>query len=299
MKQRTSATCLFLAACAACGQSIELAYAQRTTPAARAAFEVASVKPCRATDNFNGSSSSPGRFTMSCIPVITLISMAYIEFGSGQRDPFSTIAIEGAPGWIEMSEPASNWYAIDARAEGAASEGTMRGPMMQALLEDRFKLRVHRETRNARIYPLTVVKGGAKMRSFDGSCTSRDYTKATQPQPDAGQKPLCERGSLTRGGQTTMDLHGENMASFADALAFVLERRGIIDGPVIDRTGLTGRFDLRLEYSAGADTVAAGSADGLDSVFSVLQDRLGLKLTPSTGPREFIVIDHVERASEN
>ena len=201
MKQRTSATCLFLAACAACGQSIELAYAQRTSPAARAAFEVASVKPCRATDNFNGSSSSPGRFTMSCIPVITLISMAYIEFGSGQRDPFSTIAIEGAPGWIEMSEPASNWYAIDARAEGAASEETMRGPMMQALLEDRFKLRVHRETRNARIYPLTVVKGGAKMRSFDGSCTPRDYTKATQPQPEAGQKPLCERGGLTRGGR--------------------------------------------------------------------------------------------------
>lgn len=298
MKCRTSATCFFLTACAAFGQAIGMAHAQSTAPAPRPEFEVASVKPCRDTDTFNGGSSSPGRFTISCLPVMTLISMAYIEFGSGRRDPFSTTVIEGAPAWIGMSESASNWYAVDARAVGAASEEIMRGPMMQALLEDRFKLKVHRETRNVRIYALTVNKGGAKLKPFDGSCTQRDYTKA-QAQADDGQKALCAGSSLTRGGQTTMDLHGISMAAFADTLGSGLERRGIIDGPIIDRTGLTGRFDFHLEFSSSANPAAVSSADGPDTVFNVLQDRLGLKLEPSTGPREFIVIDHIERASEN
>ena len=85
MKCRTSATCFFLTACAAFGQAIGMAHAQSTAPAPRPEFEVASVKPCRDTDTFNGGSSSPGRFTISCLPVMTLISMAYIEFGSGRR----------------------------------------------------------------------------------------------------------------------------------------------------------------------------------------------------------------------
>jgi uncharacterized protein (TIGR03435 family) len=98
--------------------------------------------------------------------------------------------IEGAPGWIE-----SERYRINAKAEGPASLGMMREPMLQALLEDRFKVKVHHETRELPVYALTVAKNGLKVkRTAEGGCTPRDLTQIQTP-PGPGQNPWC--GTLT------------------------------------------------------------------------------------------------------
>lgn len=110
-------------------------------------FEVASIKPCKQTGP--APKSSPGRLSSGCIGVRGLVRMAYVIYASGRlvRDP-SSAPVEGGPRWID-----SEHYEIDARAEGAPSEGEMRGPMMQRLLEDRFGLKLHSETGGSGLRP--------------------------------------------------------------------------------------------------------------------------------------------------
>lgn len=256
------------------------------------AFEVVSVKPCHDGDPYTGVTNTSTRLTMGCLSIETLISLSYIQFANGHYDPFSTAVLEGGPAWIKGTAPVSDRYAIDAETAEPTAPEIMRGPMLQALLEERFQLKVHRETRQVHVYALTADKGSPRLKSFDGSCTARDFTKVEQPQPVSDQKPLCG-GSTFRGNPVTMDLQGTTMAAFADRLDTVAERIGLTDGPVIDRTGLSGRYDIHLEFSNGSE-----NAEGA-SVFTALREQLGLKLERTTGPREFIVVDHIERASAN
>lgn len=258
----------------------------------RPAFEVASVKPCHDGDTFTGITNSPTRLTMGCLSLETLISLSYIQFADGHYDPFSTAVLEGGPPWIKGTAPVSDRYAIDAEASEPTAPQIMRGPMLQSLLEERFQLKVHRETRQVHVYALTVDKGGARLKPFDGGCTARDFTKVEQPQLSSGQKPLCG-GATFRGNPVKMDLPDATMANLADRIDTVAERMGIIDGPVIDRTGLNGRFDIHLEFANGSE-----NGEGA-SLFTAVKEQLGLKLERTTGPREFVVVDRIERASGN
>ena len=144
--------------------------------------------------------------------------------------------LEGGPARID-----SDRYQISAKAGDAVGKEMMNGPMLRALLEERFRLKFHRETREVPIYSLTVAKSGLKLQpSSGGSCTPRDLS---QPSLPPGEKPWCgqPRGSKTSRLIET-GLPGGTMAQFAQAL-------GLSGRMVIDQTGITEKFDFQVEYA--------------------------------------------------
>jgi hypothetical protein len=119
------------------------AEAPRSRPSTTPGFEVVSIKPCKAGLPGAGragaaSGSSPAILRENCVTVSDLIRQAYVEYGSGQGSTFpQLVPIQGGPNWIN-----SERYEIDAKAEGAPGQGMLRGPMLQALLQDRFNLKM-------------------------------------------------------------------------------------------------------------------------------------------------------------
>jgi uncharacterized protein (TIGR03435 family) len=215
----------------------------------------------------------------------------------------------GGPGWID-----SDRYDIVAKAEGNPPQAQLYGSMLRALLEDRFKLKVHRETKEVPVYLLTVAKSGTKLQLVkEGSCVSADSVSADikhpLPQPAPGQPRPRVCGSRVTALDGTFDMYGATMADLSIQLAIRLDR------DVIDKTGIAGMFDIHLDVSR-ADLaprfVAGGEVGQADpstpvvatdptgpSIFTALQQQLGLKLESGKGPVEFLVIDHVEKPSEN
>ncbi len=264
-------------------------------------FEVVSVKPCTDVTLPSGGgrgNSSPGRLSTGCTTVAYLIRSAYELYGSGHfaRDP-AYPPIDGGPAWIQ-----SDRFAIDARAAGAPSEGTMMGPMMQTILADRFQLKIHRETREVPVYDLTVAKGGARLTPFqEGSCTPVDFGNGVP-----GTRPAngCRQVIGGSGPVREMTAQGVTIDQFRKLLFLIMDR------PVIDKTGISGLYDFHLEFgmteatpmlsTEGRPVFGAPPEDpGGPSIFAVLERQFGLKLERSRGPREFLVIDGVERPTAN
>jgi uncharacterized protein (TIGR03435 family) len=270
--------------------------AQQTEQVPIPKFEVTSVKPCDPKTGGRGEGPAPGRLFVKCSSVRDLITMAFRDYADG-RPPVgfrlaSTVnPITGGPAWLN-----SAFYEISAKPEGAPSPGMMRGPMLQGLLEDRFKLRIRREVKDAPVYALNVAKGGFKLKPLaDGSCVPRDGGATS---PASGQK-RCGGTNINFGrGGGTLQLTGVNLAEFSRDI------QNFVDRPVIDRTGITGLFDFRLEFAADENTpgLAAGTSaesSGRPSLFTALQEQLGLKLDAAKGPNEFLVINSIERPSDN
>ena len=280
---------------------------------ARPQFEVASVKPCRsdavapgARGGGEGGSVSPGRMTLNCQTVSSLITAAYIIYadGRGDTDPglVLTTPIEGGPSWIDAER-----YTIEAVATADANEGLMYGPMLQALLEERFKLRIRRATREVPVYELTVAKGGPKLTPFpEGSCVPPVITFPPTPPPP-GQR-YCERGGRPGGPNRVLVQEGITLDELCKDFLSGNPVAGL-GRRVIDKTGIAGKFNIRLEFAPppidpsrrplAAERQAAAGEPTAPSLVTALQEQLGLKLEPARGPGEFIVIDHVERPSEN
>jgi uncharacterized protein (TIGR03435 family) len=257
------------------------ALAQSPAPATLK-FEVASIRPgCT-----RGLITSPGRVTLNCINLKTLVSRAYDHYASGPFVIHMFEPIEGGPDWTD-----TELYDINAKAEGNPRPDLMNGPMMQALLEDRFKLKIHSETRQVPGYALTVVKGGPKLQpSVEGTCAP--YVEDSAPPSG---KHFCDRAWLT--GNVIINFPGASMKTLAQDLSFRVGR------PVVDQTGLTGRFDFRVEFSPDESTPTlhppAVPNDAGTSIFTALQEQLRLKLEPAKEPLDVIVIDHVEQPSAN
>jgi uncharacterized protein (TIGR03435 family) len=224
-----------------------------------------------------------------------LIQAAYVIFADGHTisSPMH-IPISGGPAWIN-----SDRYTINAKPEGPQGEEMMNGPMMQALLEERFKLKIHHETKEVPVYALTVAKAGLKLKPFkDGSCTPIDFTKLTMSALESRVPGVnyCRNVARQTGGIEIYDAQGTSIDEFC-ILQF-----GRMDRPVINRTGVAGLFDIHLEFAPGTtspdDAAAASDAAG-PSIFTALQQQLGLKLEAARGPGEFVVIDHIEKPSGN
>jgi uncharacterized protein (TIGR03435 family) len=275
----------------------DVTWAQSASPA-QPKFEVASVKECKDPDQPPPSTSSPGRLSLGCWPLWRLIADAYDTFATGTVDPSKLLVplpLDGAPAWVNSAR-----YTIDAKTEGPQSGAMMRGPMMQALLEERFQLKTHRETREIAVDIMTVAKSGPKLHpTEEGSCTHLDPTDLAQSPKPAGGKPWCLiPTTLSRGPITVFDVQGITLDAFAKILH--PNRR-----PVINRTGLTGAFDIHLEWepdvqeSPAPDDGAASLPSPHMSAIAATREQLGLRLDPGKGPREFLIIDHVERPSGN
>jgi uncharacterized protein (TIGR03435 family) len=285
-------------------------------------WEAVSIKPCSPAaggERGRGAGpggpqtpiSGPGRLNLRCTTVARLIVQAYLSLPNGRR--INQTSMEGGPAWIN-----SDQYEINAKAEGTPSEEIMRGPMLRAILEDRFRLRTRSETREVPVYALTVAKSGFRLQRLeDGSCDPPDTTQ-TRPgrftpqgfeevlQPR--QKPTCGVVLVAGNGGnepgTTVYAQAANLAEFAGTIKAVLDR------PVINKTDIPGIFNFRLRFAGGlansagapptSSTSPTAAADpARPSLFTAIQEQLGLKLDATRGPGEFLVVDSIERPTEN
>lgn len=178
----------------------------------------------------------------------------------------------------------------------------MTGPMMRALLEEYFHLKIHKQMADGPVFNLKVARGGPKLRPFVvGSCTPQD-SSAANPLPP-GQR-YCQN-NMSGASPASIETQGATLDDFSGMLFAILGR------PVTNKTGITGRFDMRIEFSREGTTLArrlpaTDTADGAslasdstDSIFAVIQEQLGLKLEAAKGPVETLVIDHIERPAGN
>jgi uncharacterized protein (TIGR03435 family) len=263
--------------------------------AARPAFDAASVKANKSGDqNVQMMFQPGGRFIATNDPVRNIITTAY------QTKPQQMIA---GPEWDRLL---SEYFDIETKAAGNPSVEQMR-LMLQSLLADRFKLAVHHESRRLPIYALVLSKAGRTgpqltTHSDDTKCI--DPTAGTQrPLPSPGEElpAYCGLFSIL---PIPGALHETGSRITMDRLVTLLSL--YVDRAVVDRTGLTGVFDLTLEFAppegpASQPDATASAADPAapPSIFAALQDQLGLRLEPQTGPVDVLVIDHVEEPSPN
>ncbi len=259
----------------------------QSSPLATVKFRSVSIEPCTSYTLPSGvTSPAPGRLVLNCQTVMGLIDIAYVRSAmGGSRDPWYELGpISGrVPGWA-MS--ASYRYQIDARAYDRASVETMEGPMLQALLEDRFKLGTHRLTKAVPMYALTVTRNGARLRrSNEGSCAGAWLRDARFPQPPLGQNCIAFAGREAH--YEALEGEAINLEQFCQLLASTLGR------PVINKTGINGKFDFHLKFASDGTPRSLSSL--YPPLFRLLEEQLGLKLEPLTGPREFLVVDRVEK----
>ncbi len=232
----------------------------------------------------------PGGLRTENAPVRMLMQNAY---------GLQSYQIAGGPGWID-----SAGYDIDAKAAGATDRRHVFA-MLQSLLEDRFKLKAHRETKELPVYDLIAAKGGLKLPSpKEGAClstASSNWAGGRLPPPGGVQTPLPPCGDISvmlLPGGARMQGGNVTMAEFIRVLSMAL------GSSVIDKTGFSGPFDVRLDFLPDETTAALPAPpsppdEPKASILNAIQEQLGLKLEAAKGPVEVLVVDHVERPTEN
>ena len=271
------------------------------------------MKPCKEgaaqapSGGRGGGAAQSSRLHLPCSTVKNLILQAYYAYADGKVHPPPFPPIEGGPGWIETER-----YTIDAAADATATHALMNGPMLQLLLEDRFQLKLHREARKSAAYALTVAKDGPKLTpSLPGDCVDIGLVKplAGPPPPrNPGERlTICgaSRPRKAASTLTVMDVPGTTLDYFCKTFLAI----AFWDHPVVNKTGLEGLYNIQLEFAPDEstpgppDTPRPAAADPAEvpgpSIFTALQQQLGLKLEATRAPREFLVIDSIQRASEN
>jgi uncharacterized protein (TIGR03435 family) len=250
-------------------------------------FEVASIKPNNSGDNRVMFRGNGGRFTIIGATARMLIQQAYRV-----RD----FQLSGGPGWI-----GSDRFDIEAKPENVADLNPERMPLMlQGLLEERFQLKIHKETKELPIYELVVAKDGSKLKSVP---------EPPRPTPGTPAGPLPAPGGPMPPGSFRIG-RGELMGSAIPIDNFIQSLSSMLGRTVVNKTGLTGFFDVQLHWAPDAgETGPFGPAPGVQppppadpagpSIFTALQEQLGLRLESSKGPVEVVVIDSIEKPSEN
>lgn len=240
----------------------------------RLQFEVASIK--RNDTGVRGADyyfAPGGHFIARNNEITNLIDHAY---------GVAYYQLAGGPDWIR-----SDRYDVEARAAGEPT-GDEGDRMIRSLLEDRFMIKAHRETRDIPGYVLTVARGGPKLQQFkEGTCADWDPGTPAPPPPPGQKRTIhCGNNLVSNGKWVAIKIDSKGLAGALQAAT---------GKPVVDRTGLTGFYNVNLSY---VDDALAPDATG-PSIFTAVQDELGLKLNASKVPVEMLVIDHIERPTEN
>jgi len=267
---------------------VQAAFAQE--PPKAQTFDVASVKLHPGIGNVVRIQPLPGgRLVADSCSLRFLIQSAYGVQNS---------QISGGPGWL-----ASDRFDIEAKADGSPSDAQMVGPMLRVVLEDRFKLVVHREQKQLPVYELQIVGGGPKSpRSKPGGCIPPSSNFASAREEAGTTTRSCGfAGFGIDGLSRKLEMAGVTMAEVAAALS-----RLQLGRTVIDKTGRDGdTFDIRLNWAVDAPleptsdaNTDGGKATG-PSIFTALSEELGLRLVPAKAPVEVLLIDHAERPSAN
>jgi uncharacterized protein (TIGR03435 family) len=270
------------------------------TPAAStSALDVASVKPNRTPNPVTRFQTGPGRYSWTAVTVRNLIDIAF------QRNAFDRREQVGGPEWIGTDRFD---VVVQARAGAAVNDrDDFPAPvfaMVRALLEERFGLVTHDEVRERSVYALTVARAdrrlGSGLTKVDSECGAAMRALAGPPTPGAARPsgaPPCSFG----GGGGQLLGHGVSLAMFANVLSRQVGR------PVVDRTGVTDSFNIKLEFSQESDARTSNGppapqpptvGDG-PSIFTALQEQLGLRLEATRAPVDILVIDKVSPPTEN
>ena len=230
-------------------------------------FEAATVKPNQSGQR--GSSLPPpigGRFTATNVSLKDLILYAY---------HVQDFQLSGGPSWMDSQK-----YDVVAKADGSAPEDQVR-IMLQKLLVERFRLKVSRQNKEAPIYALVIAKNGLKMAKSSGDCKA----PGTITAPCGGFR-VRNRSIVT----------GQNvpLSELVDLLSILTGR------VVVDKTALTGKFDIDLKWSP--DATLAMTAESADSespngatLFTALQEQLGLRLESQRGPIAIVVVEDAQK----
>lgn len=252
-------------------------------------FDVVSVKQDKSGTGMMRLMSNPDGFSATNVSAKLLIQVAY-----GIREDL----ISGAPGWADTAR-----FDFEAKVAGTDVDNLkklsqeQRRSMLQPALSDRFKLKVHNETKQLPVFELVVAKGGSKLKEATSGDTYASGIQGVDGKGHAGMMRM-------RPGEVTGQ--GVPIATLVNLLATQLHQT------VIDKTGLGGIYDLDLTWAPdqesgpmfkGGDGPQQKSDTGLDStgpsIFTALQEQLGLKLQSTKGPVETLVVDHIEMPSEN
>jgi uncharacterized protein (TIGR03435 family) len=252
---------------------LSAAFAAQETPTRKAtplAFDVVSIKSLPGTTRARmpGARQSQGRFARAATTLRQLVQYAY---------DVQPLQVTGGPAWVSTSR-----FQIDARTERTTTPPQMRA-MVRQMLAERFALKVHTDVRERPIYRMVKARRDGRLgpsiyRSDDGECGG------SNPQP-------CDIAAWSGGLMSS----GMELQQLATALFNRSETTGI-DRPVVDQTGLAGMFGFTLMFSS-FNTAPHVSND--PSIFTALQEQLGLKLEPARGPVELLVIDSVEQPTAN
>lgn len=274
-----------------------IAQSQATGAARSPAFEVASIKSNKSVSTERGSGfQTNGRFFARNMPLRALIAIAY-----GEPAPLPGFQIVAGPDWID-----SDRFDIEAKAEGSFPEtgaeagfSTSGELMLQALLIERFKLIVHRETRQLPTYELVMAKSdrrlGSQLRPSSGAdCAQAPPAGGPPAAPDPNALPRCGVFQYVGGTAGTL-LRARGRFMTMDQLAKNLENT--LRRPIANRTELSGGFSFDFEFIPIALSAApdVGASDAATSIFSALQEQLGLELESSRAPVNVIVVDRAER----
>jgi uncharacterized protein (TIGR03435 family) len=243
-------------------------------PPAQPQFDVASIKPSQERGMMYVRAVPGGRLLVNAPARLMLMNAYGLQFSQ----------LAGAPDWLS-----SEIWSVDARAEGNRTRDELM-LMLQSLLEERFHLKVHRESREMPAYALTVAKNGPKLPvPKEGACAT---PVPGQPEPAA---PPCGRVRISMGPQgVLMEGGSAAMSELARVLAIPLSR------PVVDRTALSGAYDIRLQFADDGPGATPAPADAPNpGIFTAIQEQLGLKLESAKAPVDVLVIDHIDRPTAN
>jgi uncharacterized protein (TIGR03435 family) len=239
-----------------------------------------------------------------CVSLERLIYLAYASYGAREDERLANddagsgsdvSKVRGGPAWVHSD---SDGYSIEATAPGTSERTVLMGTMLRTLLEERFRLKLHRESEEVPMFVLTVAKGGFKLKPMqEGEC---DPDRVTPSEPGA-KMPCGFMTSGANGPNAVWRFTGFKMSSLAMRLSHALGRH------VIERTGLSDKYIIRFEFHPDDATPGINwgerdldtSAPQAASIFTALEQQLGLKVESIRGPRGYLVIDHVERPTPN
>lgn len=240
-------------------------------------FDVVSVRENKGESHMMRSQYTADGINFENISIKNLIASAY---------NVKLYLISGGPSWV-------NSAGFDVQAKVAAEDvplfkklsPTQRGLLLRKLLIERFHLTVHTETKTLPVYDLVVASGGSKLKAS---------APDPPPPPDADPSDKPKMTGRISMGSGMVKLERMPLTALADQLSYSL------DHPVIDKTGLTGKYDLDLKWRPDNRPPSDNSAgDDLPSLFTAVQEQLGLKLESSKGPVDTLVIDHIEMPTQN
>jgi uncharacterized protein (TIGR03435 family) len=229
-------------------------------------FEVASIRLHTARVQRVAALVSGQRFTAEAMSLDNLITYAY---------DVKRYQVFGVPGWADSNNLDCDRYDVSAKAEadGTLSQEQAKA-MLRNLLAERFHLKFHRDMKEMPVYALVVAKDGHKLNDA---------------APDA--RIMMRMSGASKGLEMTVT------AGTIAQLVNQFSNANGVDRPVLDRTGLAGSYDYKLTWSPSLGATDNGSE--AVSIFTALQEQLGLRLEPQRAPIEILVIDNAEKPTEN